>query len=259
MSKEQVGEHQLYHGNCLEVLPLLPEDSVQLVVTSPPYAFGMEYEKDMAEEQLQALIVAVAPQLLRVVKPSGFCFINFQQTTRHNLLAEQMYADAFRGAGWIFHSRRVWGKSLARTSRSPSGINLSIPQAQFENLWTFRKPPNKKEEGFDRKLAIRGIWSIEELFGWVGVGERSKSVLSRDQHPAQFPVELPILAIRLWSRPGDTVLDPFGGLFTSVCAAHHEGRVGIGIERDATYFARGTRRVKEWVSQGAMFEAEEVS
>lgn len=251
---EHIGDHRLYQGDCLRVLPLIPDDSVQLVVTSPPYAFDKEYEEGENYEALQELISNVAPLLLRVVKPSGFCFINFTATTRWDLLPEQMYASCFRDAGWLLHSRRIWQKPLMKVSWGPSGINLSIPCAEFENLFTFRRPPSKKEV-FDRSLSVHGVWNTEKIIGRFGNG----NILSRDDHPAQFPVELPILAIRLWSKPGDIVLDPFGGLFTTVCAAHHEGRVGIGIERDAGYFARGTRRVKDWVSQQTMFDAGDVS
>jgi len=257
MELVEVGPHKLYFGDCLEVLPTLEEESVQLTITSPPYAIGKEYELKQSYQDLVELVRLMSHHLLLVTKSSGFCLVNFPATTRFSYLQEQMYHDVFVGNGWVFHSRRVWQKAHQRVKLAPSGINLSIPSAEFENLFTFRKPPNKKEADFERRIAIRGVWKIEELIGWKGI--EGDSILDRDIHPAQFPVELPILAMRVWSEPGDVVFDPFGGVFTTVIAADHEDRIGIAVEKEDKYFRCGVQRVQNCVSQQQMFGVEEMN
>ena len=244
-----VEDHLLFHGDNRYVLQHggIEPESVQLTVTSPPYAFGKEYEKGQGEAELQALIEELTPLLYAVTKPSGFCLINCPMCSRFHRLPEQMYVDAFVDAGWIFHSRRIWSKPFAATRLAPSGIRMSIPSGEIENLLTFRKPPNSVEN-FDRKLAIRAIWTTP-------VGAVPDQMVKRDIHPAVFPVHLPIMAIRVWSKPGDVVLDPFGGTSTTVIAAQHEGRVGISIEKEQKYFDYAVQRVKDYVAQGQLFDS----
>jgi len=250
-TRTEVGKHTLIYGDCRNVLRdirIQAGERIQLTVTSPPYAYGKEYEKGKDEQWLWDLIGDVAPLLFQVTKPSGFCVINFGASTRYEIMPEQAYVAAFRGAGWILHSRRVWMRPIATMSLPGSGIKRSIPIAEFENLFTFRKPPNGDERPWldrpvQRVLATHAVWD-DTL-----IRRAAEKKVPRTVHPACFPMALPVAAIRLWSQPGDVVLDPFGGCFTTVMAAHHEGRTGMGVEQVEKYFEHGLRRVRDYVAQ----------
>lgn len=248
MHWEEVGPHRLGHGDCRPGLAELRPMSVHLVFSSPPYAFGKEYEDD-DEHALEELLVEVAEALYRVLMPTGFCVMNFPIATRFDEMPEEMYNRVFcKRNKFILHSRRIWAKPIATLTGPKSGIHLSVPFAEAENLFTFRKPPNKKEPDIYRKLASRGIW-------YTPPGATQEKKVPRVKHPAMFPLELPIMGIRTWSKIGDVVLDPFGGMFTTVLAAHHEGRKGISFEimpkqpGDPEYFEYGLERVRRVVNQ----------
>ena len=113
----------------------------------------------------------------------------------------------------------------------------SRPRNAFdlEHIWTWRKPERDGEEWCaDRRLSQRGV-----------LGDDWSSPARIDRHCAAFPVELPLWAIRVYSREkGEVVLDPFGGSLTTLVAAHRTGRQGCAIELDRRYIDVGLERLR---------------
>lgn len=220
--------HRIIFGDCREVLPELPEESVDLVVTSPPYAQGKEYEQGLDYDGLWALMEGVAPRLLRVTRKGGFAFVNFGDTTKYPRSMCELYTNVFREAGWgRVHSRRVWKKSFARIAQHNAAIYTSVmtmPFAEYELIWTWRRPGGSKEAIRARQLHIRAVWDT--------TNDRDHG---RDLHPAGFPICLPEKAIKVWSDEGALVLDPFMGGASTVMAARALGRNSIGIELHRDY------------------------
>jgi len=238
----EVGRHTLHGRDCHNAMADMDDESVDLIVTSPPYAFGKQYEKGKDIAWLEDLLQGMANQAIRVLKPSAFCFVNFPVSTYFPEMNEEMYNRVFRNnAGFVFHSRRIWKKPIATLSPPPSAIRMSIPFGEVENLFTFRKPPNSPEKNIYRDLASRGAWETPP-------GRTQEPKVRRGKHGAMFPLELPIMAIRVWSKPGDVVLDPFGGMFTTVLAAHHEDRIGVGCEICSTFFPDAVKRVRDYTA-----------
>lgn len=255
---EQVGDHVMFKGDCRDVMRWMVrdgvEDKVQLFCTSPPYAMSKNYEEGLTERGLESMLQDVADLAYILAKPSGFFFVNFPRCTRsfYDCMPEETYARIFERAGWLFHSLRIWSKPIGTCRLPMSGMSLSHPIPEGENLFTFRKPPNSKEEDIFRGLSSRGIWHTPTR------GEREEKV-ARDVHPAMFPIGLPIMAIRVWSNKGDIVFDPFGGFFTTILAAHHEGRRGMACERIQEFYYGGLQRVQNALGQTSMaFDEEEL-
>lgn len=223
---------QVVCGDCREVLREMDSGSVQLVVTSPPYAQGLEYEQGLDWHGLRELMAGVAEVSLDVVKPGGFCFVNFGETTKYPQTMAELYNGVFREAGWVMHSRRIWHKSFAQCRLTGAMITSTIPAAEWEYLWTFRKPPTTAETHRDKSLSLRGVWTTDEQIG-----------INRGEHPAAFPPELAAKAIRVWSDPGDLVCDPFCGSGSTGIAAIREGRSFVGIELSEEYCALSRRRI----------------
>jgi site-specific DNA-methyltransferase (adenine-specific) len=205
----------------------LNPESVALFCTSPPYAQGKEYEQGLDWCGLHDLMAGVAEAALPVCKPGGFFFVNFGETTAYPHTMAELYNEVFRDAGWLMHSRRIWHKEFAKCALSGALTHSTIPAAEWECLWTFRKPPNDKEVIRDRKLSLRGVWKLGS----------ANNLVSRDQHPAAYPVELPERAIRLWTDPGDLVCDPFTGCGTTGVACLQLGRRFVGFEQREDYAA----------------------
>ncbi len=209
----------------------MEDECAQLFCTSPPYAQGLEYEKGLDYDGLWNLVSDVAVLSLPKCKPSGFFFVNFGETTKYTpKTMAQLYTDCFTDAGWIMHSRRMWKKKFASCNLTGAMTAHTIPAAEWENIWTFRKPPNSKEVHRDKKLSLRGVWdtSDDEATGVKG-------------HPAAFPVGIPSRAIRVWTDEGDLVVDPFAGTGTTGIACTQLNRRFIGFEIDEKYaeIARG--------------------
>jgi len=211
-------------GDCREVLPTLEPESVQLFCCSPPYAQGLEYEQGLDWDGLRELMAGVATAALPICQPSGFFFVNFGETTKYPRTMAELYNAVFRDAGWIMHSRRIWQKHFSSCSLTGAMISQTIAAAEWEYIWTFRRPPSIKEVHRDKTLSLRGIWTCSEA-----------NLVSRDEHPAAFPPELAEKAIRVWTDPGDLVCDPFCGSGSTGVAAKRLGRRFIGIEQREDY------------------------
>lgn len=222
----------VWQGDCLERLRELPEGSVDLFATSPPYAQGLEYEHGLDWHGLRELIAGVAQAAFEPCKPSSWFWVNFGETTKYERTMAELYNEAFRSAGWLMHSRRIWAKRFAQCRLTGAMQTHTIAAAEWECIWTFRKPPNTAEVHRNKALSLRGIWTTSQPNG-----------VSRDEHPAVYPVDLPAKAIEVWTDPGDLVCDPFCGSGTTGVAAIQLGRRFLGIELSPEYCDMARRRI----------------
>jgi len=162
--------------------------------------------------------------------------VNFGETTKYPRSMAELYNAVFPEAGWIMHSRRVWHKSWPLVKFSPSGIHHTIPAAEFEHIWAFRKPPNSKEDKRDTKLSAHGVWTAEGK--------------APPHHPCSFPVDLCRKVITLWSDPGDLVVDPMMGSGAVLAACAELGRRGVGIEQNPRYVQSAVKWLNDEVLEG---------
>ena len=225
-------QYEVLQGDCLTRLRELPPEVIHLYATSPPYAQGKSYETGLDWDGLRELMAGVAEAALPAAVPGGFFFVNFGETTMYPRTMAELYNEVFREAGWVMHSRRIWLKQFAQCRLTGAMQTHTIPAAEWEYLWTFRKPPNDNEVHRDKTLSLRGVWTTREPNG-----------VSRDEHPAVYPPELPEKAIRAWSDPGDLVCDPFCGSGSTGVAAVRTGRRFIGFEREPQWCELSRRRI----------------
>lgn len=204
-------------GDCRDELLQLDPETVQLIFTSPPYAQEKSYEQGLDYNGLQALMGGVALNAFPAVRPGGFCVVNFGETTKYNPRTMcQLYTTVFSAAGWLMHSRRIWAKMFARCSLTGLNNIHTIPVAEYEHIYTFRKPPNDREI-IRSKLSYHAIWDAKGTAGY-------------SDHPAPFPPDLAAKAIEVWTDPGDLVVDPFNGVGSTGVACVQMQREYIGIE-----------------------------
>ena len=219
-------DSQVVTGDCTQIIKQLQPETIALYVTSPPYAQGLEYEQGLDWQGLHDIMVKLAVVALPSCKPGGFFFVNFGETTKYEKTMAELYNAVFREAGWVMHSRRIWAKQFARCSLTGAMTSRTIPAAEWEYIWTFRKPPNGKETHRDKTLSLRGIWQCVE-----------QNTVTKQQHPAAFPPELAEKAIRVWSDPHDLICDPFTGSGSTGVAAKRLNRRFIGCEIRPDYAA----------------------
>lgn len=223
----------------------LDDDSVHLIVTSPPYGVGIEYEDsgDVQAALWPAFMHRWLTEAYRVTIEGGRLALNVPLDTTTGGF-RPTYADAVQAAldaGWTYRSSIVWdktnlGKSTARGSIDSAAAPSIIAPVEMIALfckeqWA-RTPPCPSDLGHEDWLEwTNGYWRTSpQQFGWEG-------------HPAPFPLELPRRLIQLLSFPGDLVLDPFCGSGTTLLAAHQLGRQAIGFDRSRAYVDSTLRRL----------------
>ena len=225
MSTQSPQSVTLLLGDCREELRPLESGSVDLVVTSPPYAnrrastYGGVKPDDYA-----GWFLPIADQLQRVLKPSGSFILNIKepviQGERHTCVAEIILG--MRKGGWLWTEEFLWHKKNCYPGKWPNRFRDS-----WERLLQFNKALDFK---------VRRPYDTNVLHGATECGNRG--------HSAAFPLWLPEWAIQTFTDPGDMVLDPFAGSGTSVVAALSLGRRAIGVEQNEKYFAAMRERLQ---------------
>ena len=253
----------LHCGDCVELLKKLPNDSVDLVITSPPYCIGKAYEdphNDIAFFKAQHN--SMFKELYRVVKPGGsVCWqVGYHISDKCVIPLDCIVYDIFTSSSekleypFILRNRIIWtfGHGLNSANRF-SGRHETIlwftkGQQSVFNLDEVRVPqkyPGKRYYKGPKKGQLSGnplgknpsdVWDIPNV--------KAKHVEKTD-HPCQFPVALPQRLIKALSNPDDLVLDPFMGSGTTAVAALLEGRRFVGAEIMENYYEISVERIKE--------------
>lgn len=223
----------------------LPDRSVHLAVTSPPYNVGKEYDKDLTLEQYRSLLQRVFAELHRVLVEGGRACINVANLGRkpyiplHSYVIQDMLAAGFQMRGEV-----IWNKgSSAGTSTAwGSWQSASNPTLRdvHEYILVFSKGEfSRKAEGKKSTISKAQFLQYTKSL-WDFPAESAK----RAGHPAPFPVELPHRCIQLYTFAGDVVLDPFCGVGTTCVAALQAGRRFVGYDTNEEYIKAAKKRIE---------------
>lgn len=262
----------LYLGDCLDVLPTLPDESVHLIVTSPPYADRRKGSYGgIHPDQYVEWFLPVSAQLKRVLKTDGSFILNIKEPAvngeRHVYVMELVLA--LRKQGWLWTEEYCWHKKNCYPGKWPNRFRDA-----WEHCYHFTK--QKQFQMFQEAVMVpMGKWAEKRLAKLTqndivrdesrsrsGFGKRVANWIGRDKvyptnvlhlatevtnkrHSAAFPLELPTWFIRLFTKPGDLVLDPFIGSGTTAVAARKLGRHFIGIEVKPEYFELAETAIAE--------------
>lgn len=248
---------RIIQGDCLAVLPQMPAASVDLIITSPPYADSRKNSYGgIHPDKYVEWFLPISAELLRVLKPDGTFILNIKEkvvdSERHTYVIELILE--MRKQGWLWTEEFIWHKKNCYPGKWPNRFRDS-----WERCLQFNK--QKKFNMYqDSVMVPTGDWAKSRLknlsetdkrrdeskvrsgFGknvsnWLGRAMAyPTNVLhlatesSNKNHSAAFPVELPKWFIKLFSQEGDLVLDPFIGSGTTALAARIMGRHYLGIE-----------------------------
>lgn len=249
--------------DCLELLRLVPDETFDLVVTSPPYdgqpkyGNGERYERSWYEHTF----LEVTAEVLRTLKGHGSFVLNYRSRRHGDERGTLQYEIVFwlREQGFLFCEDFVWGKP----SPPPGRFNRFLKDA-VEYCFQFAKGP--EWQLFPEQCLAAARWDRKDLarrkrlaHNYVRVDEPSGQGRKRVQagpdrvrpstllhlepefapnptgHPARFPIQLPAFFIRLMTLPGQLVFDPFAGTCTTGVAAELLGRGWLVTETDERY------------------------
>ncbi len=215
-------------GDCREELTRLEPDTVDLVVTSPPYAdqrastYGGIKPDDYVE-----WFLPTADQLHRVLKPEGTFVLNIKERVvkgeRHTYVNHLILE--MRKRGWLWTEQFIWRKTNCYPGKWPN---------RFRDAWERLLQFNKSRD-FRMNAPEPGATNVLE--GATECGNRG--------HSAAFPYWLPAWAIDQFTGPGDLVLDPFMGSGTTVRAALDRGRNAVGIEIHEPYYRKALEELED--------------
>jgi site-specific DNA-methyltransferase (adenine-specific) len=234
-------------GNCLDLLKLIPDDSIDMIVTSPPYNIGMTYDvyiDRMPWVDYYEWCRKWLSECFRVMKPDGRMalnhYISFGDAKERTAPIMELNHIAME-IGFKHHTAAVWtDATLSRRTAWGSFLKASAPYicSPFEGILILYKNSWKKlkrgisdcpKEDFIQMTG--GIWKIQPE--------------TRGLTPANFSVDLPLKSIRLLSYTDSIVLDPFMGSGTTAVACKMTGRSYIGIELSEKYCEIAKKRLNE--------------
>ncbi len=263
-------QDKIFNGDCCDLLPTLPDSSVDLIVTSPPYADQRKHTYGGIDpDHYVEWFVPIAAELKRVLKPSGSFILNIKERVvdgeRHTYVLELIIA--LRKQGWMWTEEYIWHKRNSYPGKWPNRFRdawerclhftkqknfamyqdaVRVPmgdwsQSRLRNLSdTDRRRDNSRvQSGFGKKIEN---WVGRELAYPDNVLHLATECANRG-HSAAFPVEIPAWFIKLFTQPDDVVLDPFIGSGTTAEAAVQLGRHYVGIELDDAYFKVAQERL----------------
>lgn len=264
---------QLITGDCRDKLADLPDESVDLIVTSPPYADQRKHiYGGIAPDAYVTWFLPIAAQLLRVLKPSGTFILNIKERVvdgeRHTYVLELILA--LRAQGWLWTEEFIWHKKNSYPGKWPNRFrdawerllqfNKSRAFAMYQDAvmipmgaWAKSRLNNLSETDKVRDPSRVGSGFGKNVSNWVGREKvyptnvlHMATETGNKGHSAAFPYDLPAWFIKLFTQPGDTVLDPFMGSGTTIIAALDLGRRAIGIDIVPEYVAMVEQRLAQF-------------
>ncbi len=267
----------LLHGDCLQVLPTLPESSIDLVVTSPPYNLGINYKsfKDTApREEFLTWCQQWAAELKRVMASDASFFLNVGAAPANPLMPHQLILALTDGPNALFTLQNTfhWVKSISIETRAGEQISAGhfkpINSKRFVNdchEYIFHLTKSGTVE-LDRRAAGVPYQDKSNIARWGHTGGQDlrcrgntwfipyDTIMSRDKdrpHPATFPIALVEQCIKLHGKGTETrLIDPFLGIGTSAIAALRQKLEHFtGIELDAHYLETANERLQQEISK----------
>lgn len=276
MTKSTMGLDLIHKGDCLDILKKLKPKSVDLIVTSPPYADNRKhtYEGVPAEKYVE-WFSPISKELHRVLKPRGSFILNIKERTMNcerGIYVLELILE-MRKHGWIWTEEYIWHKKNSFPGKWPNRFrdawerclhftkqkrfkmyqkSVMVPLGKWADVRLKNLSENDKER--DASRVMSGF--SKNVSNWIGRDMvyptnvlHMATECSNVNHSAAFPVSLPEWFIKLFTKDEDIILDPFMGSGTTAIAALQLNRHFIGMEKNPLYHRRSRNRIKQFQNQ----------
>ncbi|MCD6383177.1 MAG: site-specific DNA-methyltransferase [Thermoplasmata archaeon] len=229
----------------------LPDNSVHLMVTSPPYNVGKEYDQNLTFTEYREFLKRVWKEVYRVLVPGGRACINIANLGRKPYIPLHSYIiEDMLGIGFLMRGEIIWNKDASASPSTAWGSWLSAKNPILRDIHEYilvfsketfkRENPEKRESTISKEEFLEFTKSV-----WTFPAVSAKKI----GHPAPFPVELPYRCIQLYTFRGEVVLDPFIGSGQTAIAAVKTDRYFVGYEINKDYVALAEKRIKSFISE----------
>jgi len=229
----------------------LPDNSVHLMVTSPPYNVGKDYDEDFTLEEYLEFLNSVWQEVYRVLVPGGRACINIANLGRkpyiplHAFVVKDMV-----NLGFLMRGEIIWNKASSASPSTAWGSWLSASNPTLRDIHEYilifskdtfgRKNSNKRKNTISKEEFLEFTKSI-----WTFSAESARKI----GHPAPFPIELPYRLIQLYTFEEEVILDPFIGSGQAAIAAIKTNRHYVGYDIDGEYVKLAERRIREFLTE----------
>ena len=238
--------NQIICNDALTALKDIDDNSVDVVLTSPPYNFDMEYDEHNDKDQNEIYIdtlITIFSECKRTLRDGGRMIINIQPNYKDYFPSHHYITSRLIDDGLIWRGEVLWLKNNLKkltawgSYKSPSSPYLNYP---FEFVEIFSKK-SIKHEGKKEDIDITKDEFIKYVNGHWSIAPETR--MKDFDHPAMFPEELVKRCLKLFSYKNDLILDPFNGVGTTTLVSHQLGRRYIGIDISQKYCDIATDRI----------------
>ncbi|MEN4096976.1 MAG: site-specific DNA-methyltransferase [Methanobacteriaceae archaeon] len=237
-----------------ETMDEIPDYSVHLMVTSPPYNVKKEYDKDLSLDEYRDLLKTVFEETYKKLVTGGRACINVANLGRKPYIPLHAYIiEDMLNIGFLMRGEIIWNKASSASPSTAWGSWLSASNPVLRDIHeyilifskeSFSRKKGKKENTINKDEFLEWTKSV-----WTFPPVSAKKI----GHPAPFPLELPNRLIQLYTFKEDVVLDPFCGSGSACLAALEAGRYYIGYDIEERYVKLAERRIKNYKSQKKLF------
>jgi DNA modification methylase len=266
-----VSNHVLHHGKWENFTQTLPDESVNLIISSPPYNIGKSYESKQTVGEYLLSFNPLIEEFYRMLAPSGsVCWQVGNYVENGEVFPlDVFFYDLFKQIGFKLRNRIIWhfGHGLHAKKRLSGRYETILwftkSDSYVFNLDSIRVPskyPDKKHYKGDKKGTLSGnplgknpsdVWEVLND-DWDSLVWEIPNVKSnhpeKTVHPCQFPIELVERCVLALTNENHTVFDPFAGVGSSLLGALLHGRNAIGCEKEAEYVEICNERIEEFKS-----------
>ncbi len=223
----------------------IPDNSIHLMITSPPYNVGKEYDNDLTLDEYLDLLTSVFSETYRKLVTGGRACINIANLGRKPYIPiHAMVIEIMLDLGYLMRGEIIWDKSTSAGGSCAWGSWMSasnpVLRDYHEYILVFSKESYSKNKAQEKRDTITHDDFIQWTKSiWTFPAVNAKKI----GHPAPFPIELPHRLINLYSYEGDVILDPFCGSGTTAIAAIQNKRNYIGYDIKKEYIELAEKRI----------------
>ncbi len=223
----------------------IPDDSVHLMITSPPYNVGKEYDNDLSLDEYLELLTTVFAETYRKLVSGGRACINIANVGRKPYIPlHAMLIEIMLDLGFLMRGEIIWDKSASGGGSCAWGSWMSASNPVLRDYHEYILVFSKESYSKNKNQPKRDTIEHDDFISWTKSIWTFPAVNAKKiGHPAPFPIELPHRLINLYSYEGDVVLDPFCGSGTTCLAAIQNNRNYIAYDNKKEYIELSEKRI----------------